>query len=529
MGYAKPGKRSETEWKAFKHYLGNPVEAVKDWFKVTPDDWQGDLLNGIFTDKDRDAYKAAHGVGKTTIDAWAGWIFLNGYENSRLVMTAPTIHQLTDALIPEYAKWHAKMPARMKDEWALSGQHIRHKGAPYEWFGTARTSNKPANLQGFHNENLMIQGDEGSAIPENVFEVIEGALSEAGDEGKTAKLMLGGNPNFASGELYNAFTRNSDIYHCVTITGDPDWFESLNIKPGDFVQGHGRVYLSKRVKQRYRDTMAKKYGKDSAIYDVRVRGIFPRSADDVVIPWEWANRAQGMALPTFDPIADPVTIVCDPSRGGGAETAIGLFRRGLCYKLWAFKNGTTSTTPVINAVREAVLQEVVMQGLILATIIVDEPGIGGSVIDALRRGENGIPGLPVTAYNGGLPMKVGVDDPDDIRMYKNKRMKDWWNVRRRLELGQLPLPYDDILLGQLTSLKFYYGTDEKMVCESKDDLKDRLGPEASPDRADVIVMGSAQITGHLGAVNEISEEDIIVGRDRDTANMPDVVTYRETV
>ncbi len=29
-------------------------------------------------------------------------------------MTAPTIHQLTDALIPEYAKWHSKMPQRMQ-------------------------------------------------------------------------------------------------------------------------------------------------------------------------------------------------------------------------------------------------------------------------------------------------------------------------------------------------------------------------------------------------------------------------------
>jgi hypothetical protein len=121
MAYAKPIKRTAEEWKAYKHWSTHPVEAVKDWFKVTPDDWQGDVLNGIFTDKDRDAYKAAHGVGKTTIDAWAGWIFLNGYENSRLVMTAPTIHQLTDALDPGIREVAREDAARMKDEWALSG------------------------------------------------------------------------------------------------------------------------------------------------------------------------------------------------------------------------------------------------------------------------------------------------------------------------------------------------------------------------------------------------------------------------
>src|ERR1700749_759907 len=103
MAYAKIPERTATEKKAFTNYLKMPVRAVKDWFGVTPDAWQGDVLTGMFLDKDRAAYKAAHGVGKTTIDAWAGWIFLNGYENARLVATAPTIHQLTDALWAEYA------------------------------------------------------------------------------------------------------------------------------------------------------------------------------------------------------------------------------------------------------------------------------------------------------------------------------------------------------------------------------------------------------------------------------------------
>jgi hypothetical protein len=33
---------------AYANWAKNPVEAVKDWFKVTPDDWQGDVLNGLF-------------------------------------------------------------------------------------------------------------------------------------------------------------------------------------------------------------------------------------------------------------------------------------------------------------------------------------------------------------------------------------------------------------------------------------------------------------------------------------------------
>lgn len=513
MAYSKPPKRTDTEWRAFKNYLANPVEAVKDWFGITPDDWQGDVLTGMFTDKDRAAYKAAHGVGKTTIDAWAGWVFLNGYENSRLVATAPTIHQLTDALWPEYAKWHEKMPQRMKDEWLLSQTHIRHKGAPMNWFAVARTSNKPANLQGFHNENLMIQGDEGSAIPDPVFEVIEGALSEAGDEGKTAKLMLGGNPNFTSGELYNAFTRNSDLYHCVTITGDPEWFASLHIKQGEFVLGHGNVYLSPRVRAKYRETMAKKYGLDSAIYDVRVRGIFPRAADDVVIPFSWAQAAMDLDTPSkFDNVVDGITLVVDPSRGGGAETVIGNFRQGYCVKLVGHK--VTSTTTIVTLIKEEVLR-ITGSGQRLNTIIVDEPGVGGGVIDQLRA-EN----LPITPYNGGWPLRQGVDPADDVRIFANRRARDWWNVRRQLEQGKLPLPYDDVLLAQLTTLKFRYRTgDQKIVCESKEDLKSRLGKEASPDRADVIVMGTCPWYTTAEVHGNLTDNDVFFGEVHEKAQL----------
>lgn len=506
MAWSKPPKRSEKEWAAYKHWSTHPVDAVQDWFGVTPDPWQQDALNGLFADKDRLAYKAAHGVGKTTLDAWAGWIFLNCFEKSKVVATAPTIHQLTDALWPEYAKWHDKMPTRMKDEWVISATHIRHKSHDKTWFAVARTSNKPANLQGFHNEHLLIQGDEGSAIPENVFEVIEGALSEAGDEGKVAKLQLGGNPNFTTGELYNAFGRNRDIYHRITITGDPDWFESLNIPSGGYHPDHGNVYLSARVKKKYREVMEKKYGLDSAIYDVRVRGIFPRAADDVVIPFSWGERAMMLPAANFDLMdarMDGVTLVVDPSRGGGAETVIGRFRKGQIEYLNGYK--VTSTTQIVQKVHEEVLK-IIQQGLMLTEIIVDEPGIGGGVIDQLRALN-----LPVRPYNGGWPLVKDVDPQDDCRQFLNRRARDWWNVRRKLELNQLPLPHDEVLLGQLTSLKFKYSPGEKIVCESKEDLKNRLGKEASPDRADVIVMGTApwyaaNVTGH-----DITEADLFIG------------------
>lgn len=508
MAYKKIPKRTDQERRAYANWLKNPVQAVRDWFKVEPDAWQADALNAIFRDgKDRVLAKSAHGVGKTALDAWVAWISAQCYEDSRVVATAPVQAQLTDVLFPEIGLWHSKMPQKMKDEWVVSTTHVRHKSNPNVWFMVARTSNKPANLQGFHNKNITIIGDEGSGIPEVVFEVMEGALSEAGEEdGGTAKLIVTGNPNFTSGEMYNGFGKNKKLYHRITVTGDPDFIGELGIKDGDYNEEHGFVYLSSRVKKKYVDTMASKYGKDSAIYDVRVRACFPRFADDCVISYADASAAMQLELPPFDKVAHPVTLVVDPARGGAAETAIGWFRNGLCYRLEGHK--TARTFQIIELVNRAVL-ELIGAGLTLKEIIVDEPGQGVGVVDDLIKLN-----LPVRPYNGSFPMQKDRDPAEDIRLFANRRARDWWKIRLRLEHRTLPLPYCEILLGQLTSVKYTHNKGEKILIESKQDMKDRLGKDASPDRADVIVMGTCDWY-QAGAQNAmVTPDDWHAGNDR---------------
>jgi phage terminase large subunit len=504
--------RNEREAQAFAYWLANPVEAVKDWFKVTPTDYQGDMLTGLFTIKDREAVKSAHGVGKTTTLAWAGWIFLNCYENSRVVATAPTFSQLHDALWPEYEKWRNKMPEELSTQWKLSGNHIRHKSAPMEWFAVARTSNKPQNLQGFHGQHILIEADECSGIAPEVFEVIEGTLSEAGEEGKVAKLLAAGNPNFTAGEFYDMFTKHKSLYHRITVSGDPHFLQSIEKAQGEEHRDHGRVYFSKRVTVKYRDTMAKKYGPDSGVYDVRVRGVFPKQEDRAVVPLEWAERAQGRAVSdgvtSFDKVADGVTLVLDVSRFGGDETVLGQFRRNVpCKPLNTWPK--TSTVQCVNILKDAKKYWDAL-GIPVIRIIVDEPGVGGGVVDDGRK-----EGLVITPYNGGQGMVKGQDPEDDCRMFPNKRSRDYWTVRRRMEMGDLPLPDDDVLVAQLASVHYDYNEKERIQVESKKKMRERLGEDASPDRADVIVMGCAPWYS-MGAINNIiAATDVMFGQDRE--------------
>jgi hypothetical protein len=488
----------------------NPVQAVKDIFNATPEDYQGDMLNDVFVNgEDRLAGKSAHGTGKTTVLSWMGWIFLMTRPMSRVLATAPVQAQLRDVLWPEFSKWHGKMNDRFKNMFTLSSEHIRCKAAPMDWFAVGRTSNKPENVQGFHNTYLMIIIDEASGVPAPVFEVMEGALSDAGKSGGESKLVMMGNPNFTSGELYDAFNKNKDLYARYTLSGDGET---------QFGAEDGKVYVSNRVSEKYRRNIARKYGK-GAIYDVRVRGVFPKLDDTAVIPLAWAMAAQQVELPSFDPVADGVIIACDPARYGDDETTIAVIRKGHVIKLEAYpKTSTWETASLIDT--ECQYWE--EQGIAILDIRVDEPGVGGGVIDILRmdpaqEGEQqGGFGRAVTAYNGGKGLVQGVDPDDEIRMFLNRRARDFWKVRRLVEQGLCHWPEDEELPAQAATLKFEVMENQKIRVESKKMLKARLGVGSSPDRIDVIVIGLADFYSMADeTVAGTTEDEIIKGRQRD--------------
>lgn len=495
--------------KAILEWSINPVQAVKDLFGATPEDYQADILTDIFVaGDDRLAAKSAHGTGKSTVLSWAGWIFLLTRPMSRVVATAPVQAQLRDVLWPEFSKWHTKMPQQIKDLWVLSSEHIRCKAALNEWFAVARTSNKPENVQGFHNNYLMILIDEASGVPAPVFEVMEGALSDAGKAGGESKLIMAGNPNFAAGELYDAFGKNASLYTRYTLSGDAET---------KFTARDGKCYVSTRVTEKYRSNIARKYG-FGTIYDIRVRGVFPMHDDHAVIPLAYAMAAQQVPLPGFDQIADGVIIACDPARFGDDETTIAVARGGHIIKLMFYsKQSTFDTAMLVDA--EATLWE--EEGVPILDIRVDEPGVGGGVIDILRRdkspgeGQSGGFGRAVTAYNGGKGLVQGTDPDDEIRLFLNRRARDYWKVRIKLERGEVHLPDDPELPAQMATLRYENMENQKIRVESKKVLKARLGSGSSPDRSDVVIIALADGYSMADEVSgSVSEAEVIHGAER---------------
>jgi hypothetical protein len=230
-----------------------------------------------------------------------------------------------------------------------------------------------------------------------------------------------------------------------------------------------------------------------------------------VIPLTWAQRAAAKELPPFDKIAHPVTLVMDVARMGADETVLATFREGHQVRMRAWAKTTTEQC-VDHIHDEMAFWE--GQGIAIARVVIDEPGVGGGVVDSARRS-----GIPVTPYHGGESLKQGKDPDADIRMFANRRARDYWNVRRMFELGMVSIIDDETTVNQLATVQYDYNERDKIQVESKAKMRDRLGDEASPDRADVIVMGLAPWHSFKNANAIISSDDLVFGEDRPTAEM----------
>lgn len=499
-----------------KHWAYHPPDFTADVFGVEMEPYQVEMGNILIPDMelDRLAMKSAHGVGKSASHAFVGWNFLITRPTARLVATAPTKAQLTDALWPEYGKWWAQMKLpELQNLFYLSEGHIRCKLNPKAWFAVARTSNRPENLQGFHATHVLVQVDEASGVPEPVFETMEGILSNADFAGDECLLALTGNPNFNAGEFFNAFNKNRDLYHRITVSGD---------KATRFSDRDGHCFVSRRVTEKYRNRMERKYGLESAVYDVRVAGMFPRHEDDAIIPLAYAQQCVGLPIPKFDKVKDPWTLVMDVSRSGGAKTTLFWMRCGHVVKA-GYWPGKITAPQTVNLVEEAIA-EIEAAGEVYDRVIVDEPGIGGPIIDDMRAVD-----IVVQPYNGGIPMQRGIDPPAQCRRFLNRRVRDYWNLRVLCERKAISLPSfltnlrtgeeedAEDLVNEMASVHYgYQDSTDKLKCESKGEMIARLGKGASPDLGDTVVMGACPwFSSTHGALADILMEHLTTDPDDD--------------
>jgi hypothetical protein len=377
--------------------------------------------------------------------AWTILWALTCFARVKVPVTAPTAHQLEDVLWSELATWHRKMPPELRALFDIKAERFERKDASQEAFAAARTSRaeRPEALQGFHSEVVVFVIDEASGIPDEVFQVAEGALSTEG-----AYVLMAANPTRMEGYFY----------------------DSHNKMRANWAALHWNAEESPLVSRSYIEEMAQKYGADSAIYRIRVRGDFAGNPDGV-IPLDVIEGAINRKVAP----SGTVRWGLDVARFGEDETAL-CKRRGNTMlepvKTWTGKD-TMQVAGLLQLEYDGTPKEDRPEA-----IGIDVIGLGAGVVDRAKE-----LGLPVIAVNVA-------ESPAIQAQYERLRDELWFEARDWFYRRDCTMPRDDALIAELTLPSFRVLSSGKKKVESKEELR-RRGVK-SPDRADAFCLTFAR-------------------------------------
>lgn len=459
-------------------WLNDPVMFFHEVLDFTPDDWQIEAAYNV-RDKNRVAIKSGQGVGKTAFEAAIFLWFLTCFYNARVVCTAPTQQQLHDVLWSEVAKWMNNsplLPALLK--WTKT--YVYMQGYEKRWFAVARTANKPENMQGFHEDNMLFIVDEASGVADPIMEAILGTLS-----GDNNKLLMCGNPTKTTGTFYDAFTVDRAIYALQTVSSRD----------------------SKRTNKSNIESLDRKYGPNSNVVRVRVDGKFPEQEDDVFIPASWIEDAISTQPPKATAMAmglfvnergekvinrsgvESIDIGCDVARYGDDKTCIS-YKINEVVRMYKKYNGKDTVWTAGNIIQlyHMLRETYSFKGTII--VKVDDGGVGGGVTDQLKASKRLHPQeyaeMEVVPVNFGQSIRhKKYYDTTTYMMGLVREMIQPFDEEGKPRKPQLILPNDSDLVGQLSCRKYdFVGT--KIKVESKDEMKKR--GLSSPDEADCVLL-----------------------------------------
>lgn len=416
--------------------------ALKDF--EGPDTWQTDILNEIginaldALDAIQLAVRSGHGIGKTALMAWINHWFISTRPNPQIVVTANTKDQLINKTWRELAKWHKLSVNAHWFNWTAT--KFYKESDPETWFAVATPWSKERSeaFAGTHEKHVLMLYDEASAIDDVIWEVTEGAMTTPG-----AMWIAFGNPTRNTGRFSQCFKR----YRHRWITREID---SRTAK-----------MANKSQIQKWVDD----YGEDSDFVRVRVLGKEPRSGAMQFIGEDIVAAAMGNEIHRSHYNHAPKVLGVDVARFGDDQSVI-VKRQGLAA--WGLKKFRGLDTMTFSSLVSQEINEWNPDA-----VFIDEPGIGGAVVDRLRQTNHDVIGINTGRQAGKK------------NHYYNKRAEMWGDMRDWLDSGAA-IPNDNELRDDLTSPEYGFDAKERIQLEKKDDMKTR--GIASPDCGDALAL-----------------------------------------
>ena len=451
-----------------------------------PDDWQRDTLvkigekirenafDGVVpVDPVRIATASGHGIGKSALTAWLILWIESTRPHAKGIVTANTSDQLRTKTWGELGKWRSRCIVGHWFEYnnGRGSMSLYHKSWPESWrvdAQTCREENSEA-FAGLHaaNSTPFYLFDEASAVPDKIWEVAEGGLTDG-----EPMFFVFGNPTRNTGKFRECFGRNKHRW----ITNQID---SRTAK-----------MTNKKLIEQWR----KDWGEDSDFFRVRVLGRFPRAGDMQYIPgdvvFDAMKRGPGRYLGD-----DPLICGIDLARGGEDDCMI-QFRRGKdaksekIYRIPGEKSrDSMKVVSMITMVLDRHKPDV---------SFLDVGSMGGPIGDRLRQ-------LGYHVIDIGFGHNATAE-----RMYADKATEMWSRMRQWMIEGG-SIPDDPELEVELTSREYQHDKRDRLQLEPKKEMKKRIGH--SPDWADALALTFAELVpkreiprGYLDAALPLREQ-----------------------
>lgn len=424
-----------------------------------PEPWQRDELKGIgealrkgasvsdaVAKAIRRAIASGHGIGKSAFVSWVIlWAFSTAAD-TRGVVTANTEAQLKGKTWAELSKWHRLCLCGHWFDCTATALISKVPGHDKTWRCdmVPWSERNTEAFAGLHNKGkrVLLIFDEASAIPDSIWEVSEGALT---DDDTEIIWVVCGNPTRNTGKFHGCFNRFRHRWHTRQV-------DSRTVS----------ITNKAQLKEWVDD-----YGEDSDFVRVRVRGVFPRAGSCQLIPSDAVEKAVERDLGVEFYRHAPKVIGVDVAREGGDKSVITLRQGLVCH--WQEEHRGLDLMTLAGIVAQHIDAEQP------AAVFIDKTGIGAGVYDRLRQ----LNYMEVF----GIDFGSSATEPEK---YINKRTEIWCLMRDWIVDGGAIPAIEDLKI-DLTGPEYGFTGDKMQIfLERKKDMKKR--GLASPDNGDSLAL-----------------------------------------
>lgn len=479
-------KRAENRAESYKeqldHYRNNPLDYFVERLGVRAETidwslnpgyrehvWDGTenpfmkMLNGLIN-YSWVGIESGKGTGKTFIAACVVLWFLECFENSIVVTTAPKKEQLTLHVWKEMGELFKKFGKGYLDTLTLRMRIDEHGKKSYKWSAVgfvagvdASEAEKSAKkAQGFHAEHMLIILEETPGVSQ--------AIITAFEDTSTAKhnlILALGNPDNQFDTLHRFCSQDNVMHIRISCLDHPN-----------VVTGNGSL-IPGACTTESNERKLKRHGRDGDLYLGAVRGLSPGQSADSLIKMKWCIASRDETdRKREELLKGKAALGVDVANSiNGDKAAIARGKGAVLLVVEDFQCANANklgTRDVFRTMKEHDVEE--------DYVGVDRVGVGAGTVNALADID-----IDVQALGGAdSPVKIKGQEEE----FNNLRSQMWWELREDLRLGQIILTNDEDLFADLVAPNWQTKRG-KITVEGKEDFKKRLG--RSPNKGDAVV------------------------------------------